>query len=93
MPVGLMVIVNTSDPVRPPLSVAVAVITCVPCERVLRVKGDPPGPNVPSILDVHTKLALTSPSSGSEAVAAKVRGSPVVKTDRSAGEVIVTVGA
>ncbi len=89
----MMVMVIDADPGSPPLSVAVAVITCVPCERVLSVKGDPPGPNVPSILELHTRLALTSPSSGSEAVAAKVMGSPVVKTDRSAGEVIVTVGA
>jgi hypothetical protein len=56
------------DPTRPPESVTLAVIVCVPLDSVL--ENEPPLPIGPSMFDVQFKLRVTTPSSVSLAEAA-----------------------
>ena len=72
-------------------SSAVAVIVCSPAESssVLKLA---PVPISPSMSDVQTSEAATSPSSASTAVAVKLTDVPSSASDASAGEVIMTTG-
>jgi hypothetical protein len=79
-------------PVSPPLSVAEAVIVCVPTERVL-VEKEPPVPMGPFKLDVQASDAVRLPSWVSLAVPLNVMEAPWLKVDALAGAVIETVGA
>ena len=75
----------------PSVSVAAAVMTCVPTLSVL-VLMVAPVPRAPSRLDVHWMLLDRSPSIKSFARPASVIVSFRKRTDPSAGELIVTVG-
>ena len=59
--------------------------------RSLREKL-PPVPTDPSMLELHARLAVRSPSSTSDAVPVKLTVSPRLYVDASAGAVIVTAG-
>ena len=81
----------TSEADRPPESVTVAVIACVPTLNT--AEKPPPVPIAPSRLDVHDKLAVTSPSSSSLAEAANAMLTPSVNEAPLAGPLIATAGA
>ena len=71
----LTVMVIEARPVLPPLSVAAAVITCVPLVSVLLVIVLPV-PRLPSRLELQVMLAVRVPSSTSVAVPLSVTGAP-----------------
>lgn len=78
-------------PVRPSLSMAVAVMVWVPTAR-LETEMLPPVPRTPLREEVQVMLVETSPSSVSEPVAVNEVGTPVVTVVAFAGAVIETVG-
>ena len=80
--VPTMAIVMSTIPfiVFPPESVTVALIRCDPADRVLTVIV-PPLPSGPSTSELHSILAVRSPSSGSVALATKVIASPGSKIE------------
>jgi hypothetical protein len=88
---SLTTILIRALPLFPPLSATEAVMVCAPEWSVLTVI-DPPVPSGPSRLDDHVIAAVRFPSSRSFAVAVNVTAWPGVKTDRSAGALMVTVG-
>src|SRR5262245_19318011 len=88
---ALIVTVICVLPVAPDGSVAVAVIVCTPAER-LAVVNDPCRPIWPSMFDVHTRLAVTLPLSGSLAEPVNVTFVPWVLVLLLAGALMVTVG-
>ena len=92
MHVGDSVIVRVAEPCKPPRSVARAVTVCVPTVNAVVVKVAPV-PIWPIRLEVHTRLAVNTPSCTSFAVPAKVIAEPVVIVWLATGAVIVTVGA
>jgi len=71
----LTVMVIEARPVLPPLSVAAAVIVCVPLVRVLIVIVLPE-PRLPSRLEVQTRWVVRVPSSTSVAVPLSVTAWP-----------------
>ena len=71
---GLTTTVIVTVPVRPAVSVALAVIVWVPLLRVLEKL--PPVPIWPSMLEVQTSLAVISPSRESRAEPVKLTGVP-----------------
>jgi len=79
------------DPTRPPESVTLAVIVCVPLESVL--ENEPPVPIWPSMFDVHFKLPVRTPSSVSLAEAANEMEVLYAYDELLDGLVIDTVGA
>src|SRR5207253_2158516 len=87
----LTVMVIEARPVLPPLSVAAAVIVCVPLVRVLVVIVLP-GPRMPSRLEAQASAAVRLPSSRSLAVALRVTGAPGSKVAPAVGELMVTIG-
>ena len=80
---SLTVMLTEALPSRPPESVTEAVIRWPPTPRV-RAKLAPP-PMGPSMLEVHARLGLMSPSSGSMAVPMKAIRSLAEKVAPSAG--------
>src|SRR5207253_2361633 len=87
----LTVMVIEARPVLPPLSVAAAVIVCVPLVSVLLVIVLPV-PRLPSRLELQVMFAVRLPSSGSLAAAPRVTGAPGSKVAPAVGELMVTVG-
>src|SRR5262245_15907760 len=81
-----------AEPVRPSLSVALAVITCVPTESLLTLSAAPL-PRLPSRSELHWRRLARLPSSTSLAIPTKLIASPRKATAPAAGAVIVTVGA
>lgn len=80
-----------SDAGAPPASVTLAVIVWVP---VLSIVVDIEAPEliVPSRFELQVMEPDKSPSSGSEAVAAKVTVSPTTKAEPSSGALMTTDG-
>jgi hypothetical protein len=66
--------VISSRPIRASLSVTIAVIVCVPSERVRAIVA--PVPSAPSRLDDHCTRLEMSPSFASVALACRVTVSP-----------------
>ena len=85
------VTVMLAVPVAPSPSVAEAVTVCTPTDNVAPIEG--PVPTIPSMLELHERLAVISPSSASLAVPAKLTELPETNDEPSAGEVMVTSGA
>jgi len=83
--------VMAAEPERPPLSVADAVIVCVPCERV-EVENVLPVPMPPSRFERHVRLLEMLPSSLSMAVPVNVIESPTLNEAPLAGAVISDLG-
>ena len=92
LPVLLTVTVIEEEPVRPPLSVADAVMVWTPADND-DVETLPPLAIVPSIEDVQVNEAVKSPSWLSIAVPLKVIGVPAANVKSVAGESIDKVGA
>src|SRR5678816_903621 len=78
-------------PLRPPESVARAVIVCVP--TVSTLETEPPVPSEPSMLDVHTIAPESGPSCASLAEPVIVTEVPDGYDEPFAGALIETVGA
>src|SRR2546428_383736 len=89
--VAFIVMVIEARPVLPPLSVAAAVMTCVPDESVLRVML-PPVPIAPSRLEVQATTGARLPSSGSLAVAVRGVAAPISRIEPLAGAGMAAVG-
>src|SRR5436189_79102 len=87
-----MVIVTGAEPLRPPESVTLAVMVCVPTTRSER-ENEAPVPIWPWRLEVHTSEALILPSCASEAEPEKFTVVPWLKDWPLEGEEMVTVGA
>jgi hypothetical protein len=68
---------NVTVPMRPPASFAVATMVWTPVERFARVKL-PPVPICPSRFETQRSEALTSPCSGSLAIAEKLTEAPAL---------------
>ena len=91
--VAFALTVNTiaAEPGVPWAFVAVAVMVCTPWERVVTANAAPL-PITPSRSESQTRLAVTSPSSGSVDDPAKATRSPSVTPEPVRGAVIVTLG-
>jgi hypothetical protein len=88
---ALIATVICLDPTRPPESVTLAVMTCVPLDSVL--EKDPPVPIWPSMLDTQTSFDVRLPSWVSLAEPEKETVAPYAYDELLAGVLIVTAGA
>ena len=88
----VIVTVMLSVPDRPPESVTVVVIVCLPTDR-LEMEKEPPEPIEPSRSELQVILAARSPSSRSVAVPMKFTEAPIGYELPSGGAVMVVMGA
>jgi hypothetical protein len=90
-PDPVIVTVMDAEPGRPPGSVAVAVIVCVPTSRP-DVENEPPKPIWPFRFEFHTSDEVTLPDWASVAEPVNVTDAPCANEEPFAGAEIVTTG-